>query len=181
MHIEWWDQPLCNGTCIDKCMRCFLGTEGTRLRCQRWTHSSCTRICPCIALSLIHAIASHQLRTEDLVLTQRDTPCAGLPHWSGKLRSQVIPHTPAVQERWPREFASEGHVVLQEPQKLGSVCRLAQKGPELVAQACTGGLGFTHVTVQAPAVQQSRSFNPFFPSLSTGSILSCMLERTSSA
>lgn len=52
--------------------------------------------------------------------------------------------------------------MLQVPQKLGSVCRLAQKGPELVAQACTGGLGFTHVTVHAPAGQSPRAFSQVF-------------------
>ncbi len=85
------------------------------------------------------------------MLTQREKPWAGSPHWSGKLRSQVMPQTPAVHERVPRALASDGHVVLQAPQKLGSVCRLAQKGPELVAHACTGGFGFVHVTVHTPA------------------------------
>ena len=94
---------------------------------------------------------AHQLVMEDLVLTQRETPCAGLPHWSGKLRSQVMPHTPALHERVPRALLSLGQVVLQAPQKLGSVWRLAQKGPEFVAHACTGGLGLVHVTVHTPA------------------------------
>lgn len=43
---------------------------------------------------------------------------------------------------------SEGHVVLQAPQKLGSVFRFAQKGPLLVAQGVR--LGFRQLTLQIP-------------------------------
>lgn len=91
----------------------------------------------------------HQLVMEDLVLTQRERPLAGSPHWSGKLRSQVMPQTPAVHEREPRALASEGQVVLQLPQKLGSEARFAQNGPELVAHGVS--CGFRQFTLQMPA------------------------------
>lgn len=91
----------------------------------------------------------HQLVMELLRLTQLEAPVGGLPHCVGKFALQLMPQVPLVQMRVPWPPGSFGHVVVQLPQKLGSVRLLMHSGPALVKQGNSAGVA--HWTLQRPA------------------------------
>ena len=101
---------------------------------------------------------AHQLVMEVLRLTQLETPVGGLPHCVGKFALQLMPHTVSLQMRVPWPCESAGQVVVQLPQKLGSVLLLMHSGPALVKQGKSSGV--RHVILHCPAQRSKIARTP---------------------
>ena len=86
-------------------------------------------------------------RMPPMIMRQSAQQQPRAPHqWPAQLGAL----TPAVQTRVPRLFWSDGQETSQEPQNLGSFCRLAHIGPVPVRQSVSDGL--RHVATQLPLV-----------------------------